>query len=101
MTTFHEDRCSHGVTWYDKCQKCDDNWVAQDLKSRAAREWERGIPPRGGSYLVFLADGDQCVTRWNDGGENHQGERVKPGWPCLGNTPVVAWQHLLPPPKWF
>lgn len=65
-------------------------------------DWQRGFPPCGGMYLVYLSDGEQIVTYWFDGGERHDGERVRPGWNCLKGWSgrVIAWAHLKPAPAW-
>jgi len=93
------DRCTHGTPWITDCPACETVWSEQVLRDRAEHEWQRGFPPKGGTYLALLADGEQCVTRWNDGGERYLGDRIKPGWPCL-NVKVVAWAFLLPQPSW-
>jgi len=62
-------------------------------------KWRRGFPTDGGMYLVRLADGEMCVTPWNDGkGKNKDswGDDRKTGWTCLtdSQSTVKAWINV-------
>ncbi len=68
-------------------------------------DWQRGFPVKGGAYLVYLADGEQCVTFWNDGtGKNTDtwGDQRPKGWSCLtdSRSRVIAWKELDLKPEW-
>jgi len=59
-------------------------------------KWSRGFPTVGGMYLVRFADGEMCVTPWNDGsGKNKDswGDDRKTGWCCLtdSRSTVKGW----------
>lgn len=62
-------------------------------------EWKTGFPATSGMYLVQLADGEMCVTPWNDGtGKNRDswGDERQTGWHCLtdSRSTVKRWVSI-------